>query len=136
MFSFVAKNTQTVSIVIITIMFLISIIFLWRERRKFLALFKKNNNVIFLGLLAIVIAFSLLCIFKGFNFKSFIPSDQEWEILEQAKDLTAGEQILRHSRYGLVFPLFLSFLFKFFGFNPLVVSIMNFALSVLSIFLV
>ena len=136
MFSFVAKNTQTVSIVIITIIFLISIIFLWRERRKFLALFKKNNNVIFLGLLAIVIAFSLLCIFKGFNFKSFIPSDQEWEILEQAKDLTTGEQILRHSRYGLVYPLFLSFLFKIFGFNLLTASIMNFILAILSIFLV
>ncbi len=135
-FSFIAESTQTISIAIITIIFLISIIFLWRERKKFLALFKKTNNVIFLGLLAIIIAFSLLCIFKGFNFKSFIPSDQEWEILEQAQKLTIGEQILRHSRYGLVYTLLLSFLFKIFGFNFLVASIMNFVLSVLSIFLV
>jgi len=135
-FSFTTENAQAISIAIVIITFLISVIFLWRERKKFLALFEKTNNVIFLGLLAIIITFSLLCIFKGFNFKSFIPSDQEWEVLEQAKGLTVGEQVFRHLRYGLVYPLLLSFLFRIFGFNVLVAPIMNFVLSILSIFLV
>ena len=130
------NNIQFLSIELIVAAFFVALISFWLERKIFFKLFEKVTKTDFAILLFIIILFSLLCVLKGFNFKSFIPSDQEWEILHQAKELLAGNEVFYHLRYGLVYPLFLSLTFFLFGINPLVASVLNFILSVLSIFLV
>ncbi len=131
-----AQTIQTISSILITAAFLSALFLLWLNRRIFFDLFKNiswNSGVL---LLLLIIIFSFLSAFAGFNFKSFIPSDQEWEILGQAKELVLGKQVFIHLRYGLFYPLLLSFGFQLFGFNPLVASIMTFVFGVLSILLV
>ena len=134
--SFFLQNIQIISSILIVIMFLLTLFLLWFNRKIFFNLFKNINRTVAVILLLLVVTFSLICIFKGFNFRSFIPSDQEWEILKQAKGLVMGEQTFAHLRYGLVYPLLLSSGFKVFGFNPLVASIINLILTIFSILLV
>ena len=131
-----AQNIQTTSSILITAAFLLMFFLIWLNRRIFFDLFKNISWHSGIFLLLSIIIFSLLCVFAGFNFKSFIPSDTEWEILEQAKELVQGKQIFILLRYGLVYPLLLSFGFRLFGFNPLVASIMTLVFGVLSILLV
>jgi len=131
-----AQTIQIISSILITAAFLSALFSLWLNRRIFFDLFKNISWHSGALLLLLIIIFSLLSAFAGFNFKSFIPSDQEWEILEQAKELVLGKQIFIYLRYGLFYPLLLSFGFRLFGFNPLVASIMTFVFGVLSIFLV
>ncbi len=131
-----AQTIQTISSILITAAFLSALFLLWLNRRIFFDLFKNISWHSGVLLLLLIIIFSLLSAFAGFNFKSFIPSDQEWEILEQAKELVLGKQVFTRLRYGLFYPLLLSFGFQLFGFNPLVASIMTFVFGVLSIPLV
>jgi len=131
-----AQNIQTTSSILITAAFLLMFFLIWLNRRIFFDLFKNISWHSGIFLLLSIIIFSLLCVFAGFNFKSFIPSDTEWEILEQAKELVQGKQIFILLRYGLVYPLLLSFGFRLLGFNPLVASIMTLVFGVLSILLV
>jgi hypothetical protein len=127
---------QTISSILITAASLSALFLLWLNRRIFFDLFKNISWHSGALLLLLIITFSLLSAFAGFNFKSFIPSDQEWEILEQAKELALGKQVFAHLRYGLFYPLLLSFGFRLFGFNPLVASVMTFVFGILSILLV
>lgn len=131
-----AQTIQTISSILITGAFLSALFLLWLNRRIFFDLFKNISWHSGILLLLLIIIFSFLSASAGFNFKSFIPSDEEWEILGQAKDLVLGKQVFTHLRYGLFHPLLLSFGFRLFGFNPLVASIMTFVFGVLSILLV
>jgi len=131
-----AQTIQILSSILITTAFLLTLFLLWLNRKHFFGLFQNiswNTKAI---LLLLIIIFSFLSSFAGFNFKTFISSDEEWELLVQAKKLMLGKQIFIHLRYGLLYPLLLSFGFRLFGFNPLVASIMNFIFGVLSILLV
>ncbi len=134
--SFFSENIQFISIELIIAAFFVALVCFWLERKIFFKLFEKITKIDIAILLLIIILFSLLCVFKGFNFKSFISSDEEWELISHSKDLLAGKNIFSCLRYGMVYPLLLTFTFYFFGVNPVTVSIINFILSILSIFLV
>lgn len=123
-------------VVSIIVDFLLIVLLMWLNRRIFIDIFyfvsDKSKAILFL----IVILFSILAVLKGYNFKTFIPSDEEWVLMRQAKDLLYGGQILNQLRYGFVYPILLVFGFLIFGFNPLVASVMTFVLGVLSILLI
>lgn len=112
------------------------IFLIWYNRRLILRPLKSLKSRDILLLLLISLFFIFLCYLFGFNFKSFIPSDQEWESLWQAKILTQGENILFHFRYGQVYPILLGIGFSIFGITPLVASILNLILAIISIWLV
>lgn len=131
-----AQTIQIISSILITGAFLSALFLLWLNRRIFFDLFKNISWHSGVLLFLLIIIFSFLSASAGFNFESFIPSDQEWEILGQAKDLVLGKQVFIYLRYGLFYPLLLSFGFQLFGFNPLVASIMTLVFGVLSILLV
>jgi len=130
------QNFQPAAFILIGISFALIIILVWKNRGLFGSCFKNISWRSEILLTILIMFFSFLVAFSGFNFKTFIPSDTEWESLLEAKQIIHGEQIFTHTRYGLIYPLVLSIGFRTFGFTPLVASILNFIFGVLSIILI
>jgi len=122
---------------IITAISFLALYLLWLRRKVFIELFKdvSKNTLLVLTLLAVFFIF--VCGFWGLNFKFFNASDREWRELNVAKNLLSGDKnALFEFPEKKVSPLILAFGFRIFGFTPLVASLVNLFLAVLSIFLV
>jgi len=128
-------SIQLFMVVSIVFDFILILFLMWLNRKVFFDIYisisRKSKILLFL----IVAVFSIVVAINGFNFKVFIPSDEEWELLRQAKELLSGGQVFHYLRYGIVYPTLLAFGFLLFGVNPLVASVMNFVFGIMSIFL-
>ena len=123
--------------VVVIIISLLALFLIWINRKLFIALFKDISRNSLLILILISIVFVLICAFSGLNFKFFNACDSEWRELNAAKNLLSGNKYaFNQIPDRIVSPLILAFGFRIFGFNPLVASLLNLFLAVLSIFLV
>ncbi|XOA42793.1 MAG: ArnT family glycosyltransferase [Candidatus Nealsonbacteria bacterium] len=122
---------------IIAVISLLALFLAWNQRKVFIKLFGNISKVTLLILILIAIAFVLVCAFWGLNFKFFNACDREWRELSVASNLLSGnESALSQFPEKKVPSLMLALGFRIFGFNPLIASLMNLFLAVLSIFLV
>jgi hypothetical protein len=104
------------------------------NRKILVNLLKNTNRNTLIILILLILCFVLII---GFNFRSFSPSDQEWEELNNAKNLLSEDKnVFNHQRYGLIYPLSLFISFKIFGFTQYAASYLNFILAASSMFLV
>lgn len=105
------------------------LILLYLKRGVFVSLFKKVDSLVIV-LLVFLILFGFC---TRLYFDNFLPSDEEWEELLFAKKLFNGEGgVFNDNRYGLGYPLLLSFGFTFFGLEISVAWWLNVVLVVLS----
>ena len=123
--------------VVVIIISLLALFLIWINRKLFIALFKDISRNSLLILILISIVFVLICAFSGLNFKFFNACDSEWRELNAAKNLLSGDRyVFNQIPDRIVSPLILAFGFRIFGSDPLVASLLNLFLAVLSIFLV
>lgn len=127
---------QLVYIFLVSLSLWLLLVITWYNRSFFKRQLIGIRKEIWICLILIMVAFSLVCIIWGENLNTFIHTDQEWEELKFAKNLLSGELVFNHIRHGLVYPLLLAFGFTIFGVNPLVASLLNLILAIFTIFLV
>lgn len=130
------QNFQLIALILIQINLLLIAILIWKNYQFWSGYFKNISLHSKLLLSLLILLFFFLTFYTGFNFKTFIPSDEEWHSILQAKQIIEGKQVFAHTRYGLVYPFILSLGFRMFGFTPLVASILNFICTILSILLI
>ena len=123
--------------IVIIVISLLALVLFWVNRKVFIKPFKNVSNISLLILFLIIISFVLICVSNGLNFKFFNASDCEWMEFNVARNLLLGdESAFNQLPDRIVSPVILAFGFRIFGFNPLVASLLNLFLAVLSIFLI
>jgi hypothetical protein len=121
--------------IFVVCLFILFIILAIINRKIFVNIIKAIPKRTFLALFLIIAVFSIVCTTTGLNFKFFNASDAEWMELNAAEKL-AQNNFEAQLQDRMTFPVMLAFIFKLFGINPFVVSVLNLILGIISIILV
>jgi len=113
----------------------LSIILIGINHKIFLRFLKQIHLLPWLFLLVILVIFIFICVTQGLTLKIFNPSDAEWMEINAAHNLL-NKSFNAQLPDRMVFPVILTFLFRIFGPNPLIVSVFNLFIAIISICLI
>ena len=137
MFELFNDNIQPIAIMQLAFLFLLFLYLVWDNRNIFLVYFC-GNKISTIFLFIAIVFFVFLNMSYGFSGESFIPSDEEWVLVDLARNIMEGENIFHspYLRYGMVYPMLLSGSFYLFDMVSEAASYLNLFLSIISIILV